>query len=250
MKDVFSRLSRRGGALALVALAAIGVGVAAASIPGGDGTITGCYMKSTGGLRVIDLAKGQKCTTSEVTLPWNQTGPRGLQGLQGPQGPVGPAGPPGPTGAAGKDGKDGLPGAALLDVETVSLNLNVNESPREFTVDCTAGAGAHDIAISGGMRHLTRTAGPDGIFGDADDVFVLPGPGVAEPLSGPDGLPGTADDEPPVTIIDSYPDHGVPPTHPDAPASNYGWHFRVRWAGAPALASIVASFQASCARQP
>src|SRR6476660_9064769 len=96
MRKVFGRLSRRGGALALLALAAVGAGAAVAAIPGADGTITGCVNKADGTLRVIDLAKTPTCkTNSETTLPWNQTGPRGPQGPQGLQGPKGDKGDPG-----------------------------------------------------------------------------------------------------------------------------------------------------------
>jgi hypothetical protein len=54
--------------------------VALAAIPGAGGVITGCYDKRTGALRVIDSDAGQKCTSKETQLPWNQTG------IQGPQG--------------------------------------------------------------------------------------------------------------------------------------------------------------------
>src|SRR5262245_21399630 len=110
MKKVVARLARSGTALAFVALAALGVGVAVAAIPATDGIITGCYMKSTGGLRVIDLAKGQNCTSSETNLPWNQTGPRGPQGPQGLQGPKGDQGLQGPKGDRGDPGLNGLQG--------------------------------------------------------------------------------------------------------------------------------------------
>lgn len=63
--------------------------VAVAAIPGTGGKISACYATKTGALRVIDLAKGQRCTSLEKPLAWNQ---------QGPIGPVGPAGPEGPAG--------------------------------------------------------------------------------------------------------------------------------------------------------
>jgi hypothetical protein len=79
MKDVFARLSRRGAALALVALAAMGVGGAVAAIPGADGTITGCALRATGTLRVIDKEAGQACSPRlEREVSWNAAGPQVL----------------------------------------------------------------------------------------------------------------------------------------------------------------------------
>jgi hypothetical protein len=69
------------------------VAVAVANIPAADGTITGCYGKKAGNLRVIDAATSQ-CDSNENKLTWNQTGP---QGPAGPPGPAGPQGPPGPA---------------------------------------------------------------------------------------------------------------------------------------------------------
>jgi hypothetical protein len=85
-------------------------GVALAAIPGGDGTINGCYLKITGTLRVIDPAKGQHCVASlETAISWNQ---HGAPGLPGPKGDAGPAGPKGDTGATGATGDAGSQGPA------------------------------------------------------------------------------------------------------------------------------------------
>ena len=63
-------------------MAAISLG----AIPGASGTISGCYSKSNGALRVIDTESGAACASNkENALSWNQ------------QGPQGPAGPPGPA---------------------------------------------------------------------------------------------------------------------------------------------------------
>jgi len=56
-------------AVVAVALVVILSGVAYASIPGKDGTIVGCYSKTTGNLRIIDPAK-TVCTIHERTLSW------------------------------------------------------------------------------------------------------------------------------------------------------------------------------------
>jgi hypothetical protein len=79
--------------VAVIALLVALGGVAAASIPGKGGVITGCYLKTGGSLRVVDTSKpgaGGRCHQSERTLTWNQ---RGLPGIQGVKGDTGPAGP-------------------------------------------------------------------------------------------------------------------------------------------------------------
>lgn len=113
------RMRHAGLKLALPTAAALGAGAAFAigAIPGGDGTITGCYVTNTdvvpgasryGELRVIDpsqpatLPSGGPneqavCFNGEQTITWNQRGP------QGPQGPQGPAGSAGAPGANGRD---------------------------------------------------------------------------------------------------------------------------------------------------
>jgi type VI secretion system secreted protein Hcp len=106
--------SRRMLKFALPTVAALGAGaaVAVATIPSGDGTITGCYLTNTiggsglriGQLRVIDPSlpslpgapnPAGSCLSDEATISWNQSGPAG------PLGPAGPQGPAGGQGAAG-----------------------------------------------------------------------------------------------------------------------------------------------------
>ena len=75
MRQVFRRLSRRGAALAVIALAALGVGAAVAAIPSGNGTIRACANRATGVLRVIDVEAGQACNRRlEDGLAWNEAG--------------------------------------------------------------------------------------------------------------------------------------------------------------------------------
>ena len=72
--------------LAGVAAVALAGGVAYANIPDQDGIITACYKKAPpnqGPLRVIDTEKGQKCTSAETELQWNQVGQPGEQGEPG-----------------------------------------------------------------------------------------------------------------------------------------------------------------------
>jgi hypothetical protein len=68
-----------GAALVLM----IGGAVAYASIPAPDGTITGCVLKSSGVVRIIDTAT-ESCKSSERTVPWNQAGQPGEDGADAP----------------------------------------------------------------------------------------------------------------------------------------------------------------------
>jgi hypothetical protein len=65
-------------------------GVAFATIPDSNGTITGCYNRTNGNLRIVD--SGNDCRQNENAINWNQ---RGVPGPTGATGPVGPPGPPG-----------------------------------------------------------------------------------------------------------------------------------------------------------
>jgi hypothetical protein len=78
-----------------VAVILIAGGLAVAKIPDANGTISACYAKKTGAVRIIDREKGQRCHTGEVALKWNVRGPAGARGITGPEGPVGPTGPKG-----------------------------------------------------------------------------------------------------------------------------------------------------------
>ena len=72
-------------AAACLAGAAISLG----AIPGASGTISGCYSKSNGSLRVIDAESGASCAANkEAALSWSQQGPQGPPGVQGPPGPA------------------------------------------------------------------------------------------------------------------------------------------------------------------
>ena len=103
-------------AASVAGAALIAVSVAIAAIPGGNGTVAGCYEKNTGLLRVIDAEAGRKCTTYERAITWSQRGPAGAVGATGPMGPAGSAGtagatgPKGETGATGADGPTGATG--------------------------------------------------------------------------------------------------------------------------------------------
>lgn len=123
-------------------VAALGVGgaVAAASIPGSNGVITGCYVTNPnvsefdqpiGALRVIDPSDttntnpgANSCMDGETTITWNQQGPTGLQGAPGATGTTGPQGPPGATGQQGAQGQAGTVSAKSGSNTDVIMELS------------------------------------------------------------------------------------------------------------------------------
>jgi hypothetical protein len=68
--------------LAALIVAGIAGVVAYASIPDRHGVIHGCYKKSNGQLRVINLDVSH-CRPSEKAISWNQRGPQGPPGISG-----------------------------------------------------------------------------------------------------------------------------------------------------------------------
>ena len=76
---------RRGSSLrvvAMVAVAALGLGtVASAEIPT-DGTFYGCVEPERGLLRVLDPEVAKTCEEGEIAITWNQEGPPGPRGLR------------------------------------------------------------------------------------------------------------------------------------------------------------------------
>ena len=111
----------RGRTLAGVVAASLAVvviaGVAFATIPSADGTIHGCYKKTTKILRVINVEAGQKCRSDEYTLNWNQDGPAGAPGSPGPK---------------GQPGEQGLPGTPSVSIVSSHAN-NFNISSDTYT---------------------------------------------------------------------------------------------------------------------
>jgi hypothetical protein len=129
--------------LAVVAAVAVGTGVATGAIPGGDGTITGCYKVKGGAVRVIDAESGATCSSDEVKLSWSQKGPAGPAG---PAGPKGDQGDPGPAGPAGCDAARLLlcPDADLTSGQTMILSIDGYEILRvsRYRINCTTGGTA------------------------------------------------------------------------------------------------------------
>ena len=87
-----------GAALVLMA----GGAVAYAQIPAADGTISACYTKSTGTIRIIDT--GVACKKGETSLTWNQHGNPGTNGTNGKDGSGVLSGNGTPADGLGKDG--------------------------------------------------------------------------------------------------------------------------------------------------
>jgi hypothetical protein len=91
MNSLF-RLTRKRVALIVGSVTLLTAsGIAYATIPDTSGVIHGCYVRSTGALKVIDTAKGQVCNSEQQALNWNQAGPVGARGETGPRGPSGSA---------------------------------------------------------------------------------------------------------------------------------------------------------------
>ncbi len=143
------RHSKRAVQIALPTAAALGAGaaIAAGSIPGSDGTITGCYAGTTGAtlfppnasdgiteppgaLRVIDPSLPHTISNplgaapaanlaavcepqQETQITWNQ---------KGPVGPVGPRGEEGKAGGQGAAGSQGAPGTPLIGGTTFGVS--------------------------------------------------------------------------------------------------------------------------------
>ena len=133
------------------------LGVAAttwAAIPDGDGSISSCYAKKGGKLRVVKA--GKTCKKTERPLTWSQTGPAGAAGAKGPAGPKGAKGDPGtPSVAYSNDGgglldtTTGTPVAALelpagkYLLMGTSIATNMAEETGE--VSCIVGSSAGDF---------------------------------------------------------------------------------------------------------
>jgi hypothetical protein len=120
-------LRRRWKPVLLVAtLALIGAGVSYASIPDASGVIHGCYTNRGGILSVVDPSAGQKCSSLQTPIAWNQQGPQGDPGPPGPKGDkgdTGAQGPQGDPGPQGPPGPDGTTGYAMSDRPFVSLPM-------------------------------------------------------------------------------------------------------------------------------
>lgn len=188
---------------AVLALAT--VGIASAATPCSNKVIYACRSAKTGVVRVIDVAKNQKCAKGEIAFSWNSSGPagaRGLQGLQGVPGPAGADGAMGPQGPAGADGAQGPAGP------------QGPQGPQGATGPAGPGYryfyGAADlnwiVQLNGGNGQVmglapynpapnTCTVGLTNSTGTIADVMVQSGANTSQTLLGPDSsvaIPGTS----------------------------------------------------------
>jgi hypothetical protein len=155
-------------------LVAGAVGIATGQIPGLDGTITSCYKKSGGAVRIADGENpNAACAKDETRLTWSQRGPTGATGLKGDTGATGPAGATGPKGDTGATGGTGPAGATGLKGDTGAAGPAGATGPKGDT-------GAV------GPKGSTGETGPAGPKGDAGDPGADGPPGV----KGDKGDPG------------------------------------------------------------
>jgi hypothetical protein len=113
-------------AAALTGAAVAAGGVAYASIPGSDGVISACYLKSGSALKVIDSEKS--CPKGETMLTWNQGGT---------------------PGADGSDGADGVSGYEIVTSDKI-FAPDVTGSFGGLGADCPAGK----KVLGGGLTFL------------------------------------------------------------------------------------------------
>ena len=121
-------MKKRIALMVAVAMAAIGIPIAAQATIPTNGVIYACYQNSGGLLHVIDRSV-RNCGHKQTALSWNASGvvgPQGPAGAQGAPGPQGPAGGTGPRGATGAQGAQGPAGAesSVFNVFSPSTGLS------------------------------------------------------------------------------------------------------------------------------
>lgn len=106
----------RGGLVAALVVASVGVGVVAQAQSGGQTEVLrACINRHTGEMTLILDPAVTTCKANEILKSWNVQGAKGDPGPAGATGPAGPAGatgPQGPAGVKGDPGAQGLPGPA------------------------------------------------------------------------------------------------------------------------------------------
>jgi hypothetical protein len=181
---LLSRLRERAGCpspstvISIVALVMATSGLAVAAIPSGNGSITACYHKRTGALRVVDAAR--KCDArTERVLAWNEkgiqgdVGATGAAGRDGERGPQGLQGPRGDSGERGATGPQGIPGSAAARGDTGPSGARGSTGPAGPTglagpigpVGPTGSAGAHGATGPTGLQGPAGATGPTGTAG-------------------------------------------------------------------------------------
>jgi hypothetical protein len=190
-------------ALAVIALVAIASGVAVAASHG-DGSITACVHKTSGG-----LYRAKHCAKHDTKLRWSTTGPRGATAPEGPAGAKGDTGAQGPQGDPGSargfayvtsDGtvatKGGSIDIAIHKVKAGAYCLKMNPKPHFFAPivatiqgpDFTAGlisvnsSAGSDCNDDGGLGVFTMNTA--GAAADHDFVVAVmgdpPGPSAGD----------------------------------------------------------------------
>jgi type VI secretion system secreted protein Hcp len=168
-KDVRRSLASRGAKVGIPTVAALGAGsaIAVAAIPGDDGSISGCYSKGNGDLRVVE--NGADCRKHETPIKWSQRGPAGPQGIPGPQGDPGPKGDKGDAGPAGPAGSAALlVGGEALSAGTADAFLKLDGVPGE-SADAKHKGEIELESFSFGVKQTgTTSSGGGGGAGKAD----------------------------------------------------------------------------------
>ena len=135
---------------ASLALAAAGVAVAA--IPDASGTLTGCYAKTGGQLRLIDAQAGATCTSKETAITWNQSGPAG---------PAGPAGQNGATNVTTRLKTISIPAGGTADgivyCETGERATGGSGALQAFTPGLSNGAPAGWETVATNLDSVSRS---------------------------------------------------------------------------------------------
>jgi len=105
-------LKRAYAVLVAGAMLVVGASVAYGAIPAADGTISACYDKQSGQMRIYDVATNlpKGCGPKEKAISWNVSGTPGQDGQDGQD---------------GEDGADGVSGLETVTVESESNSDNV-----------------------------------------------------------------------------------------------------------------------------
>jgi hypothetical protein len=121
-------------------------GITWAAIPGDGGVINACYGKVGGVVRVIDLAKREKCVTGlELPLSWNQQGQKGDPGT--------PGGSPAVVQLEANDANCPAGGAAITDAAGHTAYVC---SAQPFSGTFTSPSGEYAISVTDAGITMSR----------------------------------------------------------------------------------------------
>ena len=174
----------RGGLLAGVALAMVGLAPRGADAQETETLVHACLIPGTGTLYVIrqDGTPDNCVRDNHILFTWNRVGglqgdpgPQGLQGDPGPQGPQGEAGPAGPQGEVGPTGPQGPAGAAgAVSGYEILTNAAWTEAAENKTfantISCSSGKKALSVGLIGSgtldkvVSMYVNASGNGGVF--------------------------------------------------------------------------------------